>query len=133
MEGIGPNSPPWCLTVSFVNPHDREFFPAGTEFLTVYELFQSTKSNPKKLTQMVPYYGPDNTGPQVPWEEDALKSPRSYGYPTLPPNWESEVLQTLQAHCPGRPQHNGRDDFFVWHGRGYWSCKITSPTIDDLI
>lgn len=89
LETVGPNSPPWCLTVSFVNPHDKEFFPAGTEFLTFYELFQSKKSNPKKLTQMIPYYGPDNTGPQVPWEEDKLKSPMSYGYPTLPPNWES--------------------------------------------
>jgi len=51
----------------------------------------------------------------------------------LPSNWESEIRQTLQAHCPGRPQHNGRDDFFVWHGRGYWSCKVTSPTEDDII
>lgn len=50
----------------------------------------------------------------------------------LPPNWESEVRQTLQAHTPGRPQHNGRDDFFVWHSRGYWSCKVKSPTIEDL-
>jgi hypothetical protein len=34
----------------------------------------------------------------------------------------------LQACCPGRPQHNGRDDFFVWHGRGRWSCKVvTAP------
>ena len=23
---------PWCLTVSFINPHDKEFFWAGTEF-----------------------------------------------------------------------------------------------------
>jgi hypothetical protein len=48
----------------------------------------------------------------------------------LPSNWESEVRQTLQAHCPGRPQH--RDDFFVWHSKGYWSCKVTSPTAADL-
>ncbi len=51
----------------------------------------------------------------------------------LPPNWKSEVRQTLQAHCPGRPQHNKRDDFFVWHSRGYWSCKVKSPTIEDLV
>ena len=89
LESIGPNSSPWCLTVSFVNPHDREFFPAGTEFLTVYELFQRKTSNPKNLGQIVPYYGSDSTSPQVPWETDALKSPMSYGYPTLPPNWES--------------------------------------------
>jgi hypothetical protein len=50
----------------------------------------------------------------------------------LPPDWEAEIRQTLQACCPGRPQHNGRDDFFVWHGRGYWSCKVTSPTLEEL-
>jgi hypothetical protein len=50
----------------------------------------------------------------------------------LPPNWKSETRQTLQSHCPGRPQHNKRDDFFVWHGRGYWSCKVASPSIADL-
>jgi len=57
LESVGPNSPPWCLTVSFVNPHDREFFPAGTEFRTVYELFQNKTSNPKSLDQMVYYSG----------------------------------------------------------------------------
>ena len=30
-----PKDQPWRLTVSLVNPHDREFFPAGTEFKTV--------------------------------------------------------------------------------------------------
>ena len=30
---------PWCLTVSFVNPHDKEFFWAGTEFQTYNNLF----------------------------------------------------------------------------------------------
>ncbi|MBV8094483.1 MAG: sulfatase-like hydrolase/transferase [Acetobacteraceae bacterium] len=37
---------PWCLTVSFVNPHDKEFFWAGTEFQTYNGLFtgQSTSS-----------------------------------------------------------------------------------------
>jgi hypothetical protein len=50
----------------------------------------------------------------------------------LPPNWEEEVRQTLQAHCPSRPQWNGKDDFFVFHRRGYWSCRVTSPAIADL-
>ena len=50
----------------------------------------------------------------------------------LPPKWEEEVRQTLQAHCPSRPQWNNRDDFFVYHRRGYWSCKATSPTDEEL-
>jgi hypothetical protein len=41
----------------------------------------------------------------------------------LPTNWEAEIRQTLQTHCPGRPRWNRRDDFFVWHGHGCWSCK----------
>ena len=51
---------------------------------------------------------------------------------TPPTEFEAEVRQTLQACCKGRPQHNGRDDFFVWHDEGYWSCKVTSPSVDDL-
>ncbi len=45
----------------------------------------------------------------------------------LPDKWESEIRQTLQAHCPSRPQWNRKDDFFVYHRRGYWSCKVTTP------
>jgi hypothetical protein len=42
---------------------------------------------------------------------------------TLPPNFESQVRQNLQAYCPSRPQYKGRDDLFVWYKKGYWSCK----------
>jgi hypothetical protein len=35
----------------------------------------------------------------------------------LPFNWKAEIRETLQAHCPSRPQWNRSDDFFVWHGR----------------
>ena len=41
-----PDEPqPWCLTVGFVNPHDKEFFPAGTEFQTFTDLFQHRDHN----------------------------------------------------------------------------------------
>ncbi len=80
---------PWCLTVSLINPHDREFFPAGTEFQTVTDLFDPVNgANPDNLQQMRKGYGTSN-GPVVDWDTNALKSPKSYGYPTLPPNWES--------------------------------------------
>jgi arylsulfatase A-like enzyme len=83
MEGIGTSSQPFCLTVSLINPHDREFFPAGTEYQTVNDVF-ATQSLPQNTT----YPG---DGPQVPWDENALKSPPQYGYPELPPNWESQA------------------------------------------
>jgi arylsulfatase A-like enzyme len=34
-----PSDGPWCLTVGFVNPHDQQFFWAGTEFQTYNNLF----------------------------------------------------------------------------------------------
>ncbi len=87
LTGKQPFQEPWCLTVSLVNPHDREFFPAGTEFKTVNDLFADSN-----LTPAIGPYGvpPEDggTGCVVPWEDNQLKSPRSYGYPQLPPNWE---------------------------------------------
>ncbi len=85
MRGFKPNDTPWCMTVSFVNPHDREFFPAGTEFKTVADLFSSQDTNPKNLTQESKYA--ENA--LLTRGQDQLKSPKSYGYPTVPPNWES--------------------------------------------
>lgn len=85
-----PLNKPWCLTVSLINPHDREFFPAGTEFKTVADLFDPhSPTNPDNLTQMQAGYGTDKNPPAVDWDTNELKSPKSYGYPTLPPNWES--------------------------------------------
>ena len=50
----------------------------------------------------------------------------------LPNQWEAVVRQTLQAHWASSPQYSGRDDLFVHHEHGVWSCKATSPTLDDL-
>jgi uncharacterized sulfatase len=83
-----PEDSPWSMTVGFVNPHDREFFPAGTEYQTVKDLFQDSTLNPNGLEQFTPY-ADKPPGSQVPWDKNELKSPRSYGYPELPPNWES--------------------------------------------
>ncbi len=80
-----PTDQPWCLTVSLVNPHDREFFPAGTEFKTVTDLFKDRNVNIKGLDQMAHYPG---NGPDVAWQENALKRPPTYKYPDAPPNWE---------------------------------------------
>ncbi|RZU40586.1 sulfatase-like hydrolase/transferase [Edaphobacter modestus] len=93
LKTVQPNAAPWCLTVGFVNPHDREFFPAGTEFQTVTDVFNSKIINPRKLKQNIDY---STSGPRVPWTENKLKSPPDYGFPLLPPNWETPELWKLR-------------------------------------
>ena len=82
-----PSDPPWCLTVSFVNPHDKEFFWAGTEFKTYNGLFN------RQATYTPQTFYSHNEGtlfpPTVSWRDDPFKNPPSFGYPELPPNWES--------------------------------------------
>jgi uncharacterized sulfatase len=78
---------PWCLTVAFQNPHDHEFFWAGTEFQTFNNLF-----NRQTAYQPFTYYSSNNGTdypPVVAWSDNTLKNPKSYGYPDIPPNWES--------------------------------------------
>jgi len=87
----GSTSKPWCLTVSFVNPHDREFFPAGTEWVTYDNFLLDPTVNPQGLKPNN-YYADINGlnyyGPVVDWDTNALKSPPPEGFPTVPPNWE---------------------------------------------
>jgi arylsulfatase A-like enzyme len=107
-----PDDAPWCTTVSLVNPHDREFFPAGTEFEKVNDLFADPTVNPQTLAQAIVYPG---KGPNVPYEEDALKCPPSYGYPTVPPNWESQ--QDLIDHKKPPTQNFIREfSQLIWGG-----------------
>jgi arylsulfatase A-like enzyme len=80
---------PWCMTVGFVNPHDKEFFPAGTEFQTFSDLFANPTLNPDNQLAAFTDYSTKAPTNQVPWDKNELKSPKSYGYPELPPNWES--------------------------------------------
>jgi uncharacterized sulfatase len=73
LQGRASSEQPFCLTVSFVNPHDKQYFWAGTEGTFYEELFQQSE-----LIPLIKTY--TNMGEQtVP----------SYGYPTLPPNWET--------------------------------------------
>ena len=82
-----PSDSPWCLTVGFINPHDKEFFPAGTEFLTFTDLFAPGSAyNPSGYAQFINFTaGP----PAYDWNTNPLKTPPSIGYPAVPPNWES--------------------------------------------
>jgi uncharacterized sulfatase len=72
---------PFCLTVSFVNPHDRQYFWGGSEGTSYEELFAG-----KSVQAFVTGYV------SVPGED----APQPLGYPALPPNWES--AQGLMEH-----------------------------------
>lgn len=89
LKNLTPADQPFCLTVSFVNPHDREFFPFGTEFQTFNNpIFKNGSINPNKYAPGQTYPG---NGPVVPWGQNGLKSPPVFDYPDLPPNWETDA------------------------------------------
>ena len=71
-----PGDGPFCLTASFVNPHDQQFFWAGTEA----ERYQSLYAN------NVPPLSPARAWSVTTGESD----PPRLGYPSVPPNWEPE-------------------------------------------
>jgi uncharacterized sulfatase len=90
------NSKPFCLTVGFVNPHDKQFFWGGIEVNEFNRAYKEIDEKPflKYTTQVV---------------EQA--SPPNYGYPDLPPNWQSE--QSLRA--PKQPRlHYVFQQFFQY-------------------
>ncbi|MEI7566052.1 MAG: sulfatase-like hydrolase/transferase [Burkholderiaceae bacterium] len=90
---------PWCLTVGLQNPHDYQFFPSGTEFKTFTNLFSSVAANPSKSIQAATYSSqPSATG--VNWDTNIFNNfnASAYGYPAVPPNWES--LDSLWKNKP---------------------------------
>lgn len=104
---------PWCMTVGFINPHDKEFFPAGTEYQAFTAFFADPASNPTGLKQFKDY----STLPPsaaITYEQNALKSPKSYGYPELPPNWESYA--TLRANKPSYQSVVQKFQATIWGG-----------------
>ncbi len=75
---------PFCMTVSFVNPHDKQFFWAGSEGARYEALFSR-----QSLKPFIQDYA------TIPSEEN----PPPLGFPTIPPNWERYA--DLPAH--GKP------------------------------
>jgi uncharacterized sulfatase len=65
---------PFCITVSLVNPHDKQFFWAGSEGGRYNSLFSG-----QSLKPFITDYE------TIPSEEN----PPPLGFPTIPPNWES--------------------------------------------
>ena len=88
LKATKPNDQPWCCTVGFVNPHDKEFFPAGTEYQTFNTLFSDPVTNPQGLEQFK-NFSTQPAATYISWAENALKDPPNYGYDRLPDNWES--------------------------------------------
>lgn len=81
---------PWCLTVGFQNPHDQEFFPAGTEFQTFTDMFVgSAYSQKQNWTTSVCATG-------VNWATNVLRNPPQIYNIATPPNWQtlSTIYQT---------------------------------------
>lgn len=86
-----PKDEPWCLTVGFVNPHDREFFWAGTE-IEKYNEFTDNAA-------FINYGQQSGSGaPPIRPADNPLKNPPKIDYPTTPPNWESN--DQMEANKP---------------------------------
>jgi uncharacterized sulfatase len=73
LQANAKQADPWCLTVSFVNPHDKEFFWAGSESPAYQSLFKG-----QTLVPFADYI-----------DVTSEENPPPLGNPVLPPNWES--------------------------------------------
>lgn len=115
LQQHGSETVPWCLTVSLINPHDKEFFWAGTEFQTYNELFPPTGPHePFTYYSYSPYDTKYDNAPLVSWEANALKSPPSFDYPDVPSNWESAAH--IAANKPSTQTYSRLLQELVWGG-----------------
>ena len=92
LNGKREGDQPWCLTVGFQNPHDYEYFPAGTEFQSYTNYFagQSAYAQKENWTTAACAVAP------IPYP-NILVSPPSYGYPSTAPNWQTkQVIDTTK-------------------------------------
>ena len=87
---------PWCLTVGFQNPHDYEFFPSGTEYVTYKNNFASASYNPQSYAQHQEWATAVCATAPIAWP-NKLVDPPAYGYPATAPNWQSkQVIDTTK-------------------------------------
>lgn len=82
---------PWCLTVGFQNPHDFEYFPSGTEYVTYAQNFANGSYNPSNYAQHQAWGETICATGQIPWP-NILVNPPSYGYPATAPNWQTKAV-----------------------------------------
>lgn len=101
LKGRKNNDGPFCLTVSFVNSHDREYFWGGIYNDTFNQLYDDAG-----LTPQADFGGP------VPSEQN----PQRQGYPTVPPNWESS--ESIRCNKPSSQYFARKFTELVWGGIG---------------
>ncbi|MCH9738257.1 MAG: sulfatase-like hydrolase/transferase [Actinomycetia bacterium] len=104
---------PFCLTVSFVNPHDKEFFWSGTDADTYNNLFIASGDTAAVNYDAVP----------------PLDMPKNYGYPALPDNWES--TKTLESDKPGWQVAARAFTDLMWGGVTDDPTQLTEFTMED--
>ena len=85
-----PGEQPWACTVCFQNPHDQEFFPAGVNFVTYKDQFANKTINPKGYV-IINDFSTEECATAVNFTTNVLAANNvpNFGYPDLPPNWES--------------------------------------------
>ena len=113
LKGKREGDQPWCLTVGFQNPHDYQYFPAGTEFQTYTDAFANLKSNPINYAQRQNWTTYTCADAPIAYPT-ILGSPPSYGYPTTVPNWQTQ--QAIQATKPSAQILNHQFGSALWGG-----------------
>ncbi|MDO8306952.1 MAG: sulfatase-like hydrolase/transferase [Actinomycetota bacterium] len=98
LQGRHSGEPPFCLTVSFVNPHDKEFFWSGTQADEYNQVFAQAGATPAVTYSLVP----------------PLNVPKKYGYSALPPNWES--AKSLSDNKPAAQAFTKSFTDLMWGG-----------------
>lgn len=81
------NPKPFCLTTSFVNPHDKRAFWGGTEAATFLKTYQDNQQTPHENFGITPSEG----------------NPPVYGY-ALPANWQSLADLTAAVAAGNAPK-----------------------------
>lgn len=100
---------PWCLTVGFVNPHDREFFWGGTEFLKYNTLLTTSPPAFTKYSQ-----SSGNGVPPVRPQDNPCKTVPPLAYREVPLNWES--AKDVEDNKPSTQYMYRKFGSCVWGG-----------------
>lgn len=108
---------PFCATVSFVNPHDYEFFWGGTEPDRYAELFDEAGAKPLEAYD-VNKLGESRPGPQS-------------GFPPVPPNFET--VEEISANKPSTQVLYIESNQALFGGVGYDPARTDFRLEDSLI
>lgn len=99
---------PFCLTVGFINPHDKQWFwngPEGETFASVFTNHGKTAFSGQMETCFGSTY-PAKPGVNIKGEAD----PHKYGY-KMPDNWQSKAEMNAEGYPTLVPVFAGLTDF----------------------